>query len=185
VVGFDLGDGGLIWSTPFPGRVAVIPTPIVRGNEVFVTAGYGAGCLKVRIGEDNSVEQLYDNNIMVNHHGGVVLVGDHLYGHSDGKGWTCQNFETGERVWMERSALGKGSVAYADGRLYCYSEDTGEVVLAAASPEGWQEHGRFTLEPQTEQRKSQGKIWTHPVVADGRLYLRDQELLFAFDVKER
>jgi len=80
--------------------------------------------------------------------------------------------------------LGKGAIAYADGRFYCLSEDDGEVVLIAASEEGWQEHGRFRLEPQTELRSDRGKVWTHPVIAGGRLYMRDQDLLFSFDVKK-
>ena len=77
-----------------------------------------------------------------------------------------------------------GAIAYADGRFYCLGEDEGEVVLIEASTEGWKEHGRFKLDPQTDQRKPAGKIWTHPVICDGKLYLRDQNLLFCFDVRE-
>ncbi len=69
--------------------------------------------------------------------------------------------------------------------LYLVSEDDGEVVLIEASPDGWKEHGRFTLEPQSENRQSQGKVWTHPVIADGKLYLRDQEFLHCYDVKAK
>jgi hypothetical protein len=110
-------------------------------------------------------------------------VDGYLYGHSDGVGWVCQNFKTGEEVWAEKKALGKGAVAYADGMLYCLAENNGTVALVEASPKGWNEHGRFKLDPQTTQRSSQGKIWTHPVVTGGRLYLRDQELLSCYDVK--
>ena len=120
---------------------------------------------------------------MKNHHGGAILVGDHVYGYSDGVGWVCQDFLTGERIWRERDALGKGAISYANGRFYCLAEDSGEVVLIEATIDGWKEQGRFTLSPQTEQRKEAGKIWTHPVIADGKLYLRDQELLFAFDIQ--
>ncbi len=182
LVGLDARDGKLLWSIPFPGNFAVIPTPIVAGNKVYATAGYGAGCVMVKLTGDEA-EVVYDNKNMSNHHGGVILLDGHLYGHSDGKGWVCQNFESGEIVWREREALGKGAITYADGRFYCLSEDTGEVVVIAASSAGWEEHGRFTLSPQTELRKPKGKIWTHPVIADGRLYLRDQNLLFSFDVK--
>ncbi len=85
-------------------------------------------------------------------------------------------------MWSEKTEGKKGCLTYADGRLYLLEENSGNVILIAASPEGWQEHGRFTLSPQTEQRKPSGKIWTHPTVANGRLYLRDQELLFSFDI---
>ena len=185
LVGLDPATGDLLWQVDWPGKVAVIPTPIVRGNQVYVTSGYGVGCMLVEIAPDMTATKVYDNKVMKNHHGGVVLLGDYLYGHSDGVGWVCQEFATGDRVWRERGELGKGAVTYADGRLYCLSEDEGEIVLVDPTTEGWREQGRFTLEPQTELRKPKGKIWTHPVIADGRLYLRDQELLFSFDLRPR
>ncbi|TWT48334.1 outer membrane biogenesis protein BamB [Botrimarina hoheduenensis] len=183
LVGIDPESGGVLWQEPWEGRVAVIPTPVVSENKIYVTSGYGTGCLQVEIDHAGAAQRVYENKLMKNHHGGVLLVGDHLYGHSDSVGWLCQDFVSGERVWRERSALGKGAIAYADGRFICLSEDTGEVVLIEASPEGWNEKGRFTLTPQTELRKPKGKIWTHPVIADGKLYLRDQELLFCFDLQ--
>ncbi|HAV61676.1 MAG TPA: polyvinylalcohol dehydrogenase, partial [Verrucomicrobiales bacterium] len=115
-------------------------------------------------------------------HGGVIKVGDYLYGYSDGPGWVCQDWKTGEEVWANKD-LGKGAVHYADGMLYCVDEGRGTVVLAEASPKGWKEHGRFTLDPQTTKRSPQGRIWTHPVVINGKLYLRDQEILYCYDVK--
>ncbi len=175
-------DGKLLWEVPWSGRVAVIPTPLVDGNQIYVTSGYGVGSMLVEIDDKNQPSIVYENKIMKNHHGGVIHLGDKLYGHSDGSGWTCQDWATGERTWRERSALGKGAISYADGRFYCLSEDEGEVVLIAASPDGWQEHGRFTLSPQTDLRKPKGKIWMHPVISGGKLYLRDQDLLFAFDI---
>ena len=111
------------------------------------------------------------------------LVGDHLYGYAD-PGWGCQDFSTGESVWNDRK-LGKGAIGYADGMLYCLEETSGTVALIEASPKGWTEHGRFKLEPQTKIRSARGKIWTHPVISNGKLYLRDQELFFAFDVKKK
>ncbi len=185
LVGVDVADGALLWTTPWTGRVAVVPTPIVRGNQVYATSGYGAGCLLVTIDNDQSVERVYENKVMGDHHGGVILVGDHVYGHSDNKGWTCQDFATGEKIWQEKEVFGKGAIAYANGHFYCLSEDEGEVALVAASPEGWLEQGRFKLEPQTELRKPRGKIWTHPVIDGGRLYLRDQNLLYCYDVANK
>jgi outer membrane protein assembly factor BamB len=181
VVGLAVDDGKLLWETSFPGRTAVIPTPIVRGNEVYVTAGYGAGSKKVRISPANEVTTVFENKVMKNHHGGVILVGDYLYGYGD-PGWVCQDFNTGERVWSHRG-LGKGAVGYADGMLYCLEESSGAVALVEASPEEWKEHGRFKLEPQTKIRSSRGRIWTHPVISNGRLYLRDQDLIYCYDVK--
>ena len=184
LVGFDVATGKLLWSTPWPGQVAVIPTPIVRGNQVYVTSGYGAGCMMVTIGDDVSVEPAYDNKVMGNQHGGVILLDDHLYGYSDRKGWTCQEFTTGEKIWQDKSVLGKGAIAFADGHFYCLTENEGEVVLIDATSDGWREQGRFTLEPQTDLRKPKGKIWTHPVIVGGRLYLRDQDLVYCYDVHD-
>jgi outer membrane protein assembly factor BamB len=184
VLGFNPDDGKVLWSHPWPGEVAVIPTPIVRDQFVYVTTSYGVGCMLVEVADDYNVKKVYDNKTMKNKHGGVILLGDHLYGYSDDIGWVCQELKTGKRVWREREALGKGSIAYADGRFYCLGEDEGDVVLIEASTEGWKEQGRFKLDPLTDQRKPQGKIWTHPVVCDGKLYLRDQNLLFCFDVHE-
>jgi outer membrane protein assembly factor BamB len=182
-VGIAAKDGKLLWKSDFPaGRTAVIPTPIVRDNLVYITAGYGAGCKQVKIGPNNQVETVYENKVMKNHHGGVILIGDHVYGHADA-GWTCQNFKTGEEVWNHR-AFGKGAVAYADGMLYCQDEGSGTITLVEASPTGWKEHGKFKLDPQTKIRSPQGRVWTHPVIANGKLYLRDQDLIFCFDVKK-
>lgn len=181
VVGLAAADGKVLWQTTFPGRTAVIPTPIVRGNEVYVTAGYGSGHKMVRIGADNAVDVVYEGKEMKNHHGGVILVGDHVYGHAD-PGWLCQDFKTGKTVWLDRT-LGKGAIGYADGMLYCLEEKTGAVVLIEASPKGWKEHGRFTLDPQTKIRAARGAVWTHPVISNGKLYLRDQDIIYCFDVK--
>jgi len=185
VVGLNAADGKTLWIVDFPGKVAVIPTPIFHGGQVYVTAGYGVGCLSFKVGANNAIIGLYTNKTMVNHHGGVILLDGHVYGHSDGGGWVCQDFKTGEKVWTEKSALGKGAVAYADGMLYCLAEKDGTVALVDASPKGWKEHSRFKLEPQTTQRNPQGRIWTHPVIVGGKLYLRDQELLHCYDVKAR
>lgn len=182
LAGVDPSNGKVLWTSEFPGKTAVIPTPIFKDGQVFVAAGYGVGCQSVKIGSGNKVEKLYENTNMVNHHGGVVLVGDHLYGFSDKGGWTCMELKTGEVVWADKSAK-KGAIHYADGMLYLLEEDSGTVILIEASPKGWNEKGRFVIEPQTTQRNPKGKVWTHPVVANGKLYLRDQELLFCFDVK--
>jgi outer membrane protein assembly factor BamB len=185
VVGLAAADGKVLWTSTWPGSTAVIPTPIFHDGHVYVTSGYGVGCKLIKIGANNEASDVYSNKEMVNHHGGVILVDGLVYGHSDRAGWLCQNFKTGEKVWAEKSALGKGAIAYADGMLYCLAERDGTVALIEASPKGWKEHGRFKLDPQTTQRSAQGKIWTHPVVTGGRLYLRDQELLSCYDVKAK
>ncbi len=183
VVGLAVNDGKLLWETSFPGRTAVAPTPIVRDNEVYVTAGYGAGCKMVRIEPGNKVTTVYENKVMKNHHGGVVLIGDHVYGHND-LAWVCQDFKTGAEVW-NHGGFRKGAVAAADGMLYCIEEHRGLVALVEATPTKWTQRGQFKLDPQTKIRASQGGIWTHPVISNGKLYLRDQDLIYCYDIKAK
>ena len=183
LVGVAAKDGKLLWSADWNGRTAVIPTPIVRDNIVYISSGYGVGSMAVEIDENFEVKELYRNKIMKNHHGGVILVGDHLYGYSDARGWLCQDFKTGEVVWAYEEDLKKGAIGCADGMLYCLDETNGTVALAEASPEGWKETGRFQLSPQTKIRSSSGKIWTHPVIANGKLYLREGDLVHCYSLK--
>ena len=84
-------------------------------------------------------------------------------------------------VWNNKT-FGKGAVAFADGRLFAQSESTGEVVLLEPSPEGYKEHGKFTLTPQSTIRSQRGKIWTHAVISNGKLYIRDQDLIHCYKI---
>ncbi len=188
VVGLDAKTGAVLWKQPYPGKTAVIPTPIVKGNQVYVTAGYGVGSMSFTIEPGNQIKMLFDetagtNKVMKNHHGGVILLNDHVYGYSDGLGLTCQDFKTGAEVWSEKKAVQKGSISYADGMFYLLEEGSGNVVLIEASPSAYTEKGRFKLDPQTTIRSPSGHIWTHPVISNGRLYLRDQDLIFCYAVK--
>ena len=188
VFGIEPKTGRVLWKQAYPGKTAVIPTPIVSGNQIYVTAGYGVGCLSFTVGKDHSVTMVYDETsstekVMKNHHGGVILLDGHLYGYSDGLGWICQDFKTGKLVWQERQKLGKGAISYADGHFYCLDEATGNLALVEATPKGWNEISRFKLDPQTTIRSPQGRIWTHPVISNGRLYLRDQELVHCYAVR--
>jgi len=182
LVGIEATSGKLLWKSSWPGKVAVIPTPVYADNHVYVSSGYGVGCKLVELAGSSPVD-VYENKVMKNHHGGVIKLGDYLYGYSDGYGWVCQNFKSGELKWNEKKSLGKGAIAYADNRFYCLGEGDGRVILIEATPEGWKAKGEFTITPQTEQRNPKGKVWTHPVISNGKLYLRDQELIFCYDIK--
>jgi len=181
VAGIAPADGKLLWKAPRPGKVATIPTPICYKDHVYVSSGYGVGCNLFKItkeGDTFKAEQVYSNKTMVNHHGGVVLVGEHLYGFSDGKGWVCQEFLTGKEVWNDKG-VGKGSLTYADGHFYLRSEsDAGRIALIEASPTGYKATGGFD-----QPDRSKEKSWPHPVVAGGKLYIRDQDVLLSYNVK--
>jgi outer membrane protein assembly factor BamB len=182
VGGVDARSGSQLWLSDWQGKTAVIPTPIHKGNEVFVSSGYGVGCKQVRIAADNSVSDVWTNTNMINHHGGVILYKDHLFGYSDKAGWSCLDWKTGEVKWADKS-LGKGAIHCADGMFYLLEESSGVVALIEASAQGSTERARFKIDPQTTQRKPDGRVWTHPVVSNGRLYLRDQELIYCYDVR--
>ncbi len=189
VAGVAADDGRLLWRHECSNPTAAIPTPIVDGDFVYSTSGYGAGCRLVKVTSDGAgklkAEQVYANKDMSNHHGGVIKVGDDVYGYSDNGGaWVCMKFDDGKVVWKEKK-LGKGCLTCAGGRLYLYSENDGTCVLIEPSADGWKEHGRFKIPEQTKLPRKSGHIWTHPVVANGTLFLRDQELVFAFDVRAK
>ncbi len=176
-VGLDLKDGKLLWEYPrVANDVANVATPVVRGNRVFISSDYGTGGGVVEIKADGKASELYFTRDMKNHHSSSILIGDHLYGFSSSI-LTAMKFDTGEVAWRDRS-VGKGSLVYADGHLYAYSEN-GVVGLVEATPAGYREKGRFRIQ--------QGSLptWTHPVIAGGRLYLRDQDTIYAYDVREK
>ncbi|MDQ3256177.1 MAG: PQQ-like beta-propeller repeat protein [Acidobacteriota bacterium] len=177
-LGLDLQDGRLLWEyARASNRVANIATPVARANRVFVSSDYGTGGGLVEIkarGREVTAQEIYFTKEMRNHHSSSILIGDHLYGFSSGI-LTAMRFDTGQVAWRDRS-VGKGSLAFADGLLYCLSEN-GVVGLVEATPEAYREKGRFSI-PQDSL-----STWAHPVIAGGRLYLRDQDTIYAFDIR--
>jgi len=138
------------------------------------------------LGDKFEAKQLYPEKIrknMNNKHWGVVLVGDYTYGISEGKDWICQDLKSGEVKWDNKAKVERGSLTCADGFLYCYAESDGEVALVEASPDSLKLKSKFKITKETKLQRGQGAIWTHPVVANGRLYLRDQDLIFCYDVR--
>ena len=188
VVGVAADDGRFLWRSNIgTNGTAVIPTPVFHDGSVYATSGYNSGCGLVKLTADGSggikATKVYSNKTMTNQHGGVVLHDGHIYGYSEYKRtWICQDFKTGEVIWSDNK-FGKGSLTCVDGMLICYSERGGNVVLIEASPKGWKEHGRFKIPKESSIRSRSGGIWTHPVVANGRLYLRDQDLIFCYDIR--
>ena len=198
VAGISAKDGKMLWKIDYPstGRApaAVIPTPISNNNMVYVTNGYGNGCMGISLSKEGAgikAELIYSNaRDISNQHGGVVLVNGYIYGHSErpSESWVCQNFKTGEIVWSQKTqdaGVGKGSLLVVGDRLFCFDMAKGTLAVAAASTEGWKEFGRMEIPERIENDQSMDKhLWTHPVVANSNLYLRDHDLLFCFDLKK-
>lgn len=189
IVGISADDGKLLWSyrrSPAFDDV-VIATPLVKDNFVYATVGFAQGCDLVKIVPGTAglvAEKVYSTRAVDNRDGGVVLVGDYLYGFSEKGGWVCQELKTGKVMWADQRVLPRGSVTCADGRLYCAAEKGGHIALVEPSAEEWKEKGRLRLPVESAKRLPSGGLWTHPVIANGRLYVRDQELLFCYDVKK-
>jgi len=181
VVGIRAKDGKLLWHYEEPANeTANISSPIVRGDLVFAASAYGtgAGLAKiVKTGDEFKAEPQYFLNKFQNHHGGVILVKDHLFGTNNGS-LLCVEFKTGKIAWQDQ-CVGKGSLTYADGQLYVRGEKGG-VALVEANPAKYVENGKFDQPDRSGQA-----AWTHPVVANGKLYLRDWDILLCYDVKNK
>jgi outer membrane protein assembly factor BamB len=184
-MGVRASNGKLLWKMDVDQIPAVIPTPIVRDNLVFFVAGYGlGGALLKQIpadGGDVKMEVVYPlKKELASKHGGVVLVGDYLYGDSEDRGipW-CAELATGEVKWKSRgSGKDSMSVAAADGHIYTHYAD-GTMALVKATPTAFEEVGHFAV-PGSGERPS----WAHPVVLDGKLYLREGDVICCYDVKK-
>lgn len=179
-VGVRASDGKLMFRYErAANRVANITTPVFFENKAFFTSAYDTGAGLVNLTAQNgsvSASEVYFTREMKNHHGGVVLLNGYLYGFDDAI-LTCIDFATGKRMWRDRS-VGKGSVTAVDGDLYIQGENN-MLALATASPSGYQEKGRFSIPDKGLPS------WAHPVVSGGRLYVRNQDSLLAYDVKAK
>lgn len=183
VYGVNLADGKFLWHYASPANGIVCTTPVYQDHMVFATTAYdkggGAVSLKTNGGAVETAEAYFSQELQ-NHHGGVVLLGDHMYyfeGFRIGR-LVCREFKTGKLVWADETKR-KGSLVYADGMLYCRDE-RGEVSLVPATPQGYRSVGSF---PQPN--RSGKAAWSHPVVTGGKLYIRDQDVLLCYDVKSK
>lgn len=191
IVSVDAKNGTLLWyyKRERPWSDVLCPTPIIHENLIYATGGKG-GCNLIKVERDGDkfkATEVYADKFISNMHGGVVRVGKYIYGHHADREWACQDFaEGGDNKWEPpRNAPGAGSLIAADGRLYVLSEKDGSGVAAMleANPEKYTEISRFTLPRASMIRKPRGGVWTHPVISNGYLYLRDQELIFCYKVK--
>ena len=177
VIGVRASDGKPLWKQNASANgTANCSTPLHTGNKVFTASGYGTGCALFELGSDGEGTLVYSNKEMVNHHGGMVLLDGYVYGFDEAV-LKCIDLATGKTKWQNRS-VGKGSVTSADGHLYLRSEN-GPVALCAATPDGYEETGRFE-----QPNRSDKPAWSHPVVCGGKLYLRDQDTLLVYDIKK-
>jgi outer membrane protein assembly factor BamB len=168
VVALDKLTGKTVWKSPSAGDVAGYATPILvehQGLRMIITMTAKA------IGEE-----VWRSKELDNHHGGVLLLNGHLYGsaaHKNNAKWICLDWNTGEMVYADRG-VGKGSLTYADGMLYCLGEK-GTMGLVKPAPTAYEVISQFKIPEGPE-----GPSWAHPVVCGGRLYIRHGDRLYAY-----
>lgn len=189
VISVSAEDGSFLWSyNRIANGTANIPTPLIRGDFVFCSTGYGTGSALLEIkkdGDELKADEVYflGANELQNHHGGMILFGDHVYcGHGHNNGFPlCLELKTGEVAWggkIRGAGNGSAAIVMADGHLY-FRYENGTMALIEATPEEYRLKGSFRL------ASVNGKSWPHPVIVDGRLYLRDQGTLMCYDVQQK
>lgn len=188
VISVDASNGKFLWGyNRIANPTANIPTPIVKDDYIFCSTGYGTGSALLKVvkdGDQLSVNEEYflEAKTLQNHHGGLILVGDYIYGgHGHNNGFPiCFEFLTGKPKWAVKRGPGEGSsaVVYADGNLY-FRYENGKMALIGADPEKLELHGTFDIPKGGEPS------WSHPVVLGGKLYLREQDQLLCYDVSAK
>jgi len=183
VEGYDAKTTKRLFSIPFRNRTGTnVTAPIYRDGNLFISSGYGYGAEghKLTKNADGTITPTKSWHVQQfdNHHHGLILVGDHVYGTSAGGNWMAVHFLTGEVGFLERGGGGAAAVHYADGLIYCLSENSRAVTLWKPDPKAFVELSRFELPNEAD-----GKSWAHPVVINGRLYLRHAQYLYCYDVK--
>ena len=189
LVGVRATDGRLLWHyNRVANSVANIPTPVVTGDFVFGSTSYQTGSALLRLtraGDGVNAEEVYflPPQSLQNHHGGLVLVGEYLYGgHGHRLGFPfCLQLATGKFMWgpnIRNEGQGSAAVIAADGRLY-YRYENGRVLLVEATPQAYREHGSFQVP------KARTPSWSHPVISGGHLYLREHDTLYRYDVRQK
>ncbi len=186
-MGIDAASGELLWHYDREKPTAFIPSPIIADDLVFSVCGYGRGgaLLQQVVGPENSIsiKEIYDPDIQLsNKHGGVVLLYGFVYGgYEDNNDVYCADLMTGERKWID-SVPGSGSIALAaaEGMLYMRTQD-GTMTLARASESGYEEISSFKTPGSGDGKKPS---WAHPVIANGKLLLREGDTILCYDVSQ-
>ena len=179
VVGLAADTGDVLWKAPRRGRTATVSTPIFHEGHVFVSSSYGVGCNGFKVSYNDksfSAKQIYANKSIANHHGGCIRVGDYVYASSSST-LVCVDLKTGKEMWKERSA-GKGSIVVVNDKIILRAE-SGPIALVELNPNAYKQISKFN-----QPDRSRARAWSHPVVSDGVLYIKDQNLLLAYDLRK-
>ncbi len=178
IIGLDAKSGEMLWDYPQTNRWQVhANTPIFHNGGLFCFSGYGQGGVRLDLSADgSSVSKAWFKKELDSRMGGMVAVDGYLYGSGDNaREWRCVDWKTGDEKYASKE-IGKGVTIYADGMLYCYS-DRGELALVKATPEGFNVISKTKVELGTAQH------WAHPVINNGRLFVRHGDALITYKIK--
>ncbi|MDO5580437.1 MAG: PQQ-like beta-propeller repeat protein [Planctomycetia bacterium] len=182
IAGIDPENGKVLWKVAFPGRVAACTDPVYANGSLFATCAYGVGGFGYQIATRRGktiFEENYTMKKVDNKHHGLICLDGKVYSTSSSGALYCFDIATGKILWENRRFRSVSAISYADGKLYLRGESSGEIVLVEANPEKYIEKGRFT-----QQDRSDKNAWTYPIILDGRMYVRDQDKLFQYDLKK-
>ena len=181
LVGVDASNGAVVWKTPFDENEKLqnhSVSPVYADGLIYATSGHRKGGQMYALAEDGrSVMLKWSDEVLNTNHGGLVFVDGYVYGSNTTHRWVCLRASDGN-VMYRASGVGQGSIIYADGNLYCYGEK-GNLGLVRAKPEAYEEVSRFKI------AAGEGQHWAHPVISDGRLYIRHGDTLSAFDIASK
>jgi outer membrane protein assembly factor BamB len=189
-IGVDAKDGSLLWRyDKMANRIANIATPVYSDGYVFYSTDYNTGCALLKLASEGgkvTATEVYLSRDMQNHYTTSIKVGDYLYGFSGNQPGVlvAMEMKTGKVAWKDRS-VDKGNCIFAENLLYCQGE-SGKIGLIEPSPAVYKEISRFAFQPAEQSGPfwaPSGHMWTVPSIANGRLYLREQDNLFAYDIK--
>ena len=190
VVAIEAETGKLLWRDPFDdyhtdrARVVNANPPLYLDGQIYTTSGYDNGGAMVQLSADPTrIKRKWTDQTLDVHHGGTVLVNGYIYG-ANFKGmtrgnWACLEWDTGKVMYDSKWQGNKGSTIYADGMLYCYAENTGDVGIAEATPDGFNVVSSFKI------IAGKGKHWAHPSISDGRLYIRHGDVMMVYDISAK
>jgi outer membrane protein assembly factor BamB len=179
IIFVDIENGKVLLQIPHTCKYDISAvSPIFKNGFLYVTNGYGYGGIMYEISTDfSSYTKKWIEKKLDCHHGSVIFLDGHIYG-AGSRGWVCLELTTG-KVKYESKGVGKGSVIFADGMLYCYGEKYGDLALVKAGPTGYEQVSSFRIS------KGTGKHWAHPVISDGRLYIRHGNALMVYDIRAK
>lgn len=182
-------DGKIIWKVDYAavnaatGRVMKnhAITPIFKDGCILIANGYNWVALKLKLSADgNSVETVWENRSFDPQHGGVVLLGNYIFGSTHQSkpvdNWICVDWNTGKTLWTSKWYV-RGSIISADGMLYICEEKSGHVALVKPDP------SKLDIVSEFQITKGEGPFWAHPVISKGKLYIRHGDVLMVYLIK--